>query len=119
MATPKIDEIVRERHMKLIEELLLEQDIETLRIATNQIVIPVIHEDEELWVRITLAIPKGARGGDPFDGYFESEMFLEEQAEKEEKAKLKEIAKEKKKKQDAKRRETLKQQKEEREKKGE
>lgn len=116
MASKKLDTFIREEHMKKAKEYYENLNMDCVQIANNQLAIPVIHEGEEAWLRLTFSIPKGPRGGNPFDGYEEAEHYEDDQIEKEEKRKEKEKAKKKKIKQDTKRRAFMKEKKEKEEK---
>lgn len=58
--------------------------LEVLRTASNKIAIPSVNENgTEVYVVLTISVPKGSRDGDPYDGHAEAENYaflLEEKA---------------------------------------
>ena len=54
------------------------------RVADGAFMIPVLDsEGGEWYAKVTISIPTGERGGDPYDGYAESRNYYHEKAEKE------------------------------------
>jgi len=61
---------------------------EVLRTGSNEIALPCVDaEGNDEFVVVTLKVPTGERGGDPYDGYGEAEAYAMKVAEKAEKAK--------------------------------
>lgn len=95
---------IREEFIAKLAAILDNEGIDCLRVANNQIAFPVVAGDEEGYIRLTIAIPRGERvtgGYIPYDGYLEAENYKTEQElkaiadkEKEEK-KQKKISKDK------------------------
>lgn len=75
-------------------------DEDVLQVASGSFALPVLDEEQnERWVKVTISIPSGERGGDGYDGYEEHEEYMfkvesarlkaEEKKKKEEKRKAK------------------------------
>lgn len=107
MSKKNIEQIARVEHMQLIHDLYESLDMDHPQIASNQIAIPAVIDGEELWVRVTVSIPKGSRDGIPFDGYLEAGHYEDDMARKAEKAEAQAAAKAKKIARDEKRRAAL------------
>lgn len=112
MASRKVTEEVRSKFMAMFEEALTQAEEEALRVATNEIAVPVVHEGEEMYIVVQFRIPTGTRDGVAYDGHAEAEMFIAEQATKAEMARAKAEAKARKIEQDKKRRKKIAEQKE-------
>ncbi len=86
-----LHEELRAKYMKLVSDLLAEQDEEILVVGSNEIAIPCVDsEDNDEYMVITFKVPTGSRDGDIYDGYEMAEDYarkVREQAEKAEKAK--------------------------------
>lgn len=76
----------RETHVKdLLSHLQEEQD--AFLVKSNKICYPTLNElGEEIFIEITVSVPRGSRDGDPYNGYelkTEYEETLKENARKE------------------------------------
>ena len=77
---------LREKQYTRIAELLTAEGEEVLKTKGAQLVFPAVDaEGNDLFVRVTVEVPKGSRDGTPYDGYAEAEAYKAEQAEKAEK----------------------------------
>lgn len=92
----------RNKFIDNVRTMFENQQYEVLQTGSNELCVPVIGDDrEEGYLVITFKIPKGARDGDPYDGYAMAEeyrMKCEEKARKAEesaKKKAEKIAKDK------------------------
>lgn len=104
MVNTKILEPIRNEYLEKVVAMLTEingaDDVKI--IGSNEVAIPIEKDGEEGWLKFTIAIPKGSRDGDDFDGYSlaeDYEMHLAEKkakAEAEAKKKADKIAKDKK-----------------------
>lgn len=96
----------KEISIKLVDEFLdyakekIHEDSD--RVSDGAFMIPVLDsEGGEWYAKVTISIPTGERGGDPYDGYAESKNYYHEKAEKDakkaeaEKKKAVKIAKDK------------------------
>lgn len=89
---------------KLIDIFKGDEDI--LQVATNKVAYPFTNSlNNEEWIEITISVPLGARDGSGYDGYEQSEMFIQKEEEKAKKEEEKKKEREKKKLRDKKRRE--------------
>lgn len=95
---------------------LLAKDGEDIRqTKAGTAMFPIIDElGDETFITITIQVPKGARDGDPYDGYAEAENFKVEQLAKSEQKAIKLAEKQKKMARDLKARELKEQKKRER-----
>lgn len=81
-------------------------ELEILPTGTGSFAVPALDEEQfEIAAKLTVEIPTGERGGDPYDPYEDSAAWLAKLAQKAEDAKAKEEAKAKKMAKDAKARE--------------
>lgn len=85
---------VRNEIMENLKTLYVEKGYDVLQTGSQEFCLPVVGDDmEEGYLVITFKVPKGARDGDPYDGYAMAEeyrMKCEEKARKaEESAKKK------------------------------
>lgn len=88
---------VRAQVMAQVAELLEKSDYDVLRTGSQELCIPIVGEDsEEGYLKITFVVPKGERGGDPYNGYDERDAYTEKVKRDAEKAKAKAEAKAKK-----------------------
>lgn len=102
------DANLRAKFMEIFKNALAQYDaeLELLPTGTGSFSIPTLDEESfERAVKVTVEIPTGERGGDPYDPYEDSAAWLEKQKQKAEDAKAKEEAKAKKMAKDAKARE--------------
>lgn len=93
------DAVVRENFLKTVVDALTNygSDLEVLRTGSGSIAIPVLDEEQnERYIEITVKVPTGERGGDPYDGYAMAEEYQRKIMAKEEKAKADAEAKAKK-----------------------
>ena len=73
--------------LEAITSSLTESGEEVLKIASGTICYPTVDaEGNEKWVKIVVSVPQGDRSGEEFDGYTESEAYLENEQKKAEKA---------------------------------
>lgn len=93
---------VRSEIMEKVSELLSKMDYDVLRTGSQEICIPIVGEEgEEGYLKMTFVIPKGERGGDPYNGYDERDAYSDkvrqdkEKAEAKAKAKAEKIARDK------------------------
>lgn len=97
--TVKTQNEIREEFIAKLASLMGQEGMDCLRVASNQVAFPIVAGDEEGYIRLTIAIPKGTRvegGYEPYDGYQEAENYREEMEMKKEIAKEKEAKKQKK-----------------------
>lgn len=74
--------------LEAITSSLTESGEEVLKIASGTICYPTVDaEGNEKWVKIVVSVPQGDRSGEEFDGYTESEAYLENEQKKAEKQK--------------------------------
>lgn len=95
------DANLREKVLQIVIERLtspMHDDLpELLRTGTGSIAIPVLDEEQfERYAKITIEIPTGERGGEPYNGHEEAEDFVRKQNLKVETAREREEAKAKK-----------------------
>lgn len=84
----QLNEGLKAKYLPTIVEAFENLDLEVLRVASNEVAIPVLNEEnEEEWLVITVKVPTGTRDGDAYDGYSEAEFYKMKCAEKAEKAK--------------------------------
>lgn len=98
------DANLRARIVQVLKDALAQFDpeLELLPTGSGSFSIPVLDEEQyERAAKITVEIPTGERGGEPYDPYEDSQAWLEKQAAKEEANKEREAAKAKKIAQDA------------------
>ena len=78
---------LRQSQFSRLVSMMNEDGEEVLITRGAQFVYPVNDaEGNELFLRVTVEVPKGSRDGTPYDGYAEAEAYKAEQAEKAEKA---------------------------------
>lgn len=88
---------VRAQVMAQVAELLAKSDYDVLRTGSQELCIPIVGEDsEEGYLKMSFVIPKGERGGDPYNGYEERDAYSDKLKKDAEKAKAKAEAKAKK-----------------------
>lgn len=74
LTTKKANDLTRNHWITQILESLKDQDIQ--QIATNKVAFPTLNEKgEEIFVEITVSIPKGSRDGSEYDFYSMAEEF--------------------------------------------
>lgn len=67
---------LREAYINKLTNVLFENDEEVLQVASNRLALPVVGESgNEFFVTITVAVPTGERGGEPYDGYAMEESY--------------------------------------------
>lgn len=82
----KVDDALRAKWVKLVEDFLKDAGEEVLRTDTGKIAIPTIDGDgNDAYVEFTIKIPKGSRDGEAYDAYNEAESYAMHIKEKEEK----------------------------------
>lgn len=83
-----LDNNLRNLYLERIVSMLSDSGEEVLRTASNKIAFPCVDgEGNDKFVEITVKVPTGERGGDPYDGYGEAEAYAMNLANKAEKAK--------------------------------
>lgn len=90
MATSRktLRENLRNKYLDRIIDLFTKSDEEVLRTGSNEIAFPCVdREGNDEFIVITVKVPTGERGGDPYDGYGEAEAYAMKVANKAEKAK--------------------------------
>lgn len=90
MATSKksLRDNLRTAYLERIMELFRVNGEEVLRTGSNEFAFPCLDADgNDEFVVVTVKVPTGERGGDPYDGYGEAEAYAMKVAEKAEKAK--------------------------------
>ena len=91
MATAKRNEV-----LEMLTEYLTDLDEEVMRESGNTIVFPSVDADgNELYVKITVAIPRGDRSGEAYNGHDATQAYEDKQkliaAKREQRAKEHEI----------------------------
>lgn len=88
----------KEKYVGILTEILSQQGEDVLRVESNQIAFPIVHDNgEEDFINIVVKIPTGSnKGTEPYDGYELAQAYEMKQKEKEEKAKRNAEAKAKK-----------------------
>lgn len=80
---------LRDAYIAKIEQMFGSTE-DVLRVASNRIAFPVVDASGGEWfVTVTVAIPTGERGGEPYDGYGEAESYRLKVADKVAKANTK------------------------------
>ena len=90
MATSRksLRDSLRTAYLERIIELFRVNGEEVLRTGSNEIAFPCVDtEGNDELIVVTVTVPTGERGGEPYDGYGEAEAYAMKVAEKEEKAK--------------------------------
>lgn len=65
-----LNDKLRERFLKLVSEMLVNNEEEVLRTNSNEITIPCVDDEgNEKFVVFTIKVPTGSRDGDAYDGY--------------------------------------------------
>ena len=78
---------LREMYVNNLMEALSAVGEEVLRVAANEIAIPVVDcEGEDNYVVFRVQVPVGSRDGDAYDAYERAQEFAMKQQEKAEKA---------------------------------
>lgn len=81
-----LNDEVRAQYLERVQSALSADD-EVLVVGSNELAIPVVDsEGNEKWVVLTVKVPTGERGGDPYDGYAMAQDYQMRQAAKTEKA---------------------------------
>jgi hypothetical protein len=79
---------LRNKYLDRIIDLFTKSDEEVLRTGSNEIAFPCVDaEGNDEFIVVTVKVPTGERGGDPYDGYGEAEAYAMKVANKAEKAK--------------------------------
>lgn len=74
---------VRENMVEATATAFAAASLEVLRVASNKLAIPSVNENgTEVYVVLTISIPKGSRDGEAYDGYAEAEDYAFKQSEK-------------------------------------
>ncbi len=74
---------VRENMVEATATAFAAANLEVLRVASNKLAIPSVNENgTEVYVVLTISIPKGSRDGEAYDGYAEAEDYAFKQSEK-------------------------------------
>lgn len=64
-----LNDELRALYLERVQSVLSADD-EVLVVGSNELAIPVVDsEGNEKWVVLTVKVPTGERGGDPYDGY--------------------------------------------------
>ena len=94
----QLHETLRQRFLTLVNEYLINEGEEILRIKSNEIAIPTLDEEgNEEFVVITFKVPVGSRDdGEAYDGYSLSQIYVEQCLKREEDRRLNEERKAKK-----------------------
>lgn len=72
----KLNNQLRDTYTQVIMDALAAQGEEALRVASNQVAIPVVDaENNEKYVVFTIKVPTGTRDGDEYNGYNEAEAY--------------------------------------------
>lgn len=90
-STTKLDNALRAKYREVIANLLSAEGEEILVTGSNTFAFPCIDEEgNEKYIEVTVKVPKGERGGEPYNGYeardayqFECERKAQEKAEAE------------------------------------
>lgn len=78
--------VIRTETVNRIMTELANANVEALLTASNKIAIPTVNSlGTEIYVVLTVSIPKGSRDGEAYDGHAEATDFAFRQAEKENK----------------------------------
>lgn len=78
------NEKVRQNFLQNIIEIFSEKGEEIMQVSTNALAIPTVNElGNEIYLKLTVSIPRGERGGPAYDGHQEAEDYKVESAEKE------------------------------------
>lgn len=76
---------IRTNIMESVKNLFTDYDV--LQTGSQELCLPIVGEDnEEGYLVITFKVPKGARDGDPYDGYAMAEEYKMKCKEKARKA---------------------------------
>lgn len=85
-----LNDELRAQYLERVHDCLSLED-EVLVVGANELAIPVVDsEGNEKWVVLTVKVPTGERGGDPYDGYAMAEDYQLKLANKAAKAAEKE-----------------------------
>lgn len=88
---------IREEIISEVSAKLSNLDYEVLVTGSQEICVPIVGDEmEEGFLKITFAVPKGSRDGDPYDGYEMAQDYALKLAEKKAKAEETKKAKAKK-----------------------
>lgn len=97
MATRKVKDELRRTHLDRIADFLREAGEDVQQVKSNEIAYPIVDPDgNEEYISITVKIPTGERGGDPYNPYDLAEdykLHVAEMAEKAKEAEKKKAAK--------------------------
>ena len=88
---------IRTQFMGAVRSMFEASEYEVLQTASQELCIPVVNEDrEEGYIVLTFKVPKGSRGGEPYDGHEEAKDYAFHCADQARKAKERAEAKAKK-----------------------
>lgn len=77
------NEKVRQNFLESLQVLIEQEGEEAMQVATNAIAVPYVNElGTEIYIKLTVSIPRGERGGSPYNGHEEHESYKIEAAEK-------------------------------------
>lgn len=77
------NEKVRQNFLESLQALIEQGGDEAMQVATNAIAVPYVNElGTEIYLKITVSIPRGERGGPAYNGHEEHESYKIEAAEK-------------------------------------
>ena len=74
----KNSDIIKNEFMKKVSDFLAESGEEILVVKSGTISIPWAKDEDEGYINITFAIPKGSRDGTLYDGHEEAIFYKEE-----------------------------------------
>ena len=64
-----LNDELRAMYLERVHTCLSAED-EVLVVGANELAVPVVDTDgNEKWIVLTVKVPTGERGGDPYDGY--------------------------------------------------
>lgn len=71
-----LNEKLREQYLKMVSEMLSNNEEQVLRTGSNEIALPCLDsEGNEKFVVITIKVPTGSREGDAYDGFAMEEEY--------------------------------------------
>lgn len=77
------NENVRQNFLESLCTLIEQNGEEAMQVATNAIAVPYVNElGTEIYIKLTVSIPRGERGGAPYNGHEEHESYKIEATEK-------------------------------------
>ena len=81
-----LNDALRALYLERVHTCLSQED-EVLVVGANELAVPVVDEDgNEKWIVLTVKVPTGERGGEPYDGYAAAQDYQMRQTHKAEKA---------------------------------